>query len=174
MTEQPLTEIEKKIIASLQGTIPITQRPYLEISKGLGIDEETFLENLKSLCERGIIRRFGATIRHQKSGFSANAMGAWQVEEDRIEEVGNTMASFREVTHCYRRDPAADWPYNLYTMIHGADEEECHEIARRMSEKSGVKNYNLLFSKRELKKTSMKYFKRDGGCYPNVAEAAGS
>jgi DNA-binding Lrp family transcriptional regulator len=97
-------------------------------------------------------------------------MGAWQVEEDRIEEVGKKMASFREVTHCYRRNPADDWPYNLYTMIHGADEEECHAIARKMSEKAGVKNYTLLFSKKELKKTSMKYFKKDGRAYPNIAE----
>jgi DNA-binding Lrp family transcriptional regulator len=157
-----LTEIEKKIIASLQGNIPITQRPYLEISEKLGIDEEIFLSTLKSLCDRGIIRRFGATIRHQKSGFSANAMGAWQVDENRIDEVGRKMASFREVTHCYRRNPAEGWPYNLYTMIHGADEEACREIARKMSEKAQVKTYTLLFSQKELKKTSMKYFDKEG------------
>jgi DNA-binding Lrp family transcriptional regulator len=157
-----LTELEKKIIASLQGNIPITQRPYLEISEKLGIDEEEFLKTLKSLCDREIIRRFGATLRHQKSGFSANAMGAWQVEENRIDEVGRKMASFREVTHCYRRNPAEGWPYNLYTMIHGADEEACRKIARRMSEKAQVETYTLLFSRKELKKTSMKYFDHEG------------
>jgi len=157
-----LTELEKKIIASLQGNIPITQRPYLEISEKLGIDEEEFLKTLKSLCDREIIRRFGATLRHQKSGFSANAMGAWQVEENRIDEVGRKMASFREVTHCYRRNPADGWPYNLYTMIHGADEEACRKIARKMSEKAQVENYTLLFSRKELKKTSMKYFDHEG------------
>lgn len=157
-----LTELEKKIIASLQGTIPITRRPYLEISEKLGIGEELYLTTLKSLCDRGIIRRFGATIRHQKSGFSANAMGAWQVDEDRIDEVGKKMASFREVTHCYRRNPAVGWPYNLYTMIHGADEEECKNIARKMAEKAQVETYTLLFSRKELKKTSMKYFNKHG------------
>jgi siroheme decarboxylase len=157
-----LTELEKKIIASLQGTISITQRPYLEISEKLGIDENEFLKTLKSLCDRGIIRRFGATLRHQKSGFSANAMGAWQVEENRIDEVGKKMASFREVTHCYRRNPADGWPYNLYTMIHGADEEACRKIAQKMAEKAQVENYTLLFSRKELKKTSMQYFNKHG------------
>jgi siroheme decarboxylase len=171
LASTPLTEIEKKIISSLQGDIPVSQRPYLEISRKLGIGEDIFLENLKSLCDRGIIRRFGATIRHQKSGFSANAMGAWQVEEDRIDEVGKKMASFREVTHCYRRNPSGDWPYNLYTMIHGADEEACRKIARRMSEKANVETYTLLFSKKELKKTSMKYFDDYGEGYPNEIEA---
>lgn len=153
-----LTELEKKVIASIQGDIPIVPRPYQALAQEIGISEETLIETLQDLTERGIIRRFGATLRHQKSGFQANAMTAWQVAEDRIEAVGRIMASFREVSHCYRRDPAEDWPYNLYTMIHGKDEADCREIARRMSAKSGVETYKLLFSVRELKKISMTYF----------------
>jgi siroheme decarboxylase len=153
-----ITDIEKKLIASIQGDIPITQRPYLEISKEIGIEEETLLNILQQLVNTGVIRRFGATLRHQKSGFKANAMVAWLVDEDRIEEVGEVMARFKEVSHCYQRSPAADWPYNLYTMIHALSEDSCKEIARKMSEKTLVKEYSLLFSRRELKKTSMKYF----------------
>ena len=82
-------------------------------------------------------------------------MVAWQVEEGRIETVGKIMASFRQVSHCYRRNPTGDWPYNLYTMIHARDEASCRETARKMAEKSGVADYALLFSCRELKKTSM-------------------
>ncbi len=153
-----LTELEKKIVASIQEDIPIISRPYHEISKKLKISEETLLKTLKDLCDRGVIRRFGATIRHQKSGFTANAMVAWIVNEDRIDEVGEKMASFRQVSHCYRRNPNGQWPYNLYTMVHANDEDNCRETARQMSRKARVKNYKLLFSRRELKKTSMKYF----------------
>ena len=153
-----ITEIEKKIIASIQGDIPVTRRPYLAISKDIGIDEETLLNMLRQLVETGVIRRFGATLRHQKSGFKANAMVAWRVGEDRVKDVGELMAGFKEVSHCYQRSPAKDWPYNLYTMIHALSEESCRNIARKMSEKAGVKEYSLLFSRRELKKTSMTYF----------------
>ena len=153
-----LTELEKKIIASIQGDIPVISRPYLEISKKLKISEETLLKTLKDLCDRGVIRRFGATIRHQKSGFAANAMVAWIVDEKRIEEVGEKMSSFKEVSHCYRRNPTNEWPYNLYTMVHANNEDACREIARTMSSETRVENYKLLFSQRELKKTSMKYF----------------
>ena len=156
-----LTELEKKIIASIQEDIPITDRPYLDIAKKLEISEETLLESLQSLCSRGFIRRFGATLRHQKTGFTANAMAAWRVGEDRIEEVGNKMASFRQVSHCYRRNPTDGWPYNLYTMIHANDKEACRQTAREMSQAAAVENYRLLFSRRELKKTSMVYFPSD-------------
>ena len=153
-----LTKLEKKIIASIQGNIPVISRPYLEISKKLKISEETLLKTLKDLCDRGVIRRFGATLRHQKSGFAANAMVAWIVDEKRVEKVGEKMASFKEVSHCYRRNPTAQWPYNLYTMIHAKDEDTCRKTAGKMSSETCVENYKLLFSRRELKKTSMKYF----------------
>ena len=156
-----LTEIEKKIIASIQEDMPVTERPYLEISKKLEISEETLLENLQSLCNRGFIRRFGATLRHQKTGFTANAMAAWQVDEERIDEVGNKMASFKHVSHCYRRNPTESWPYNLYTMIHAADKAACRQTARKMAQAAAVEKYALLFSRKELKKTSMVYFPSD-------------
>ena len=156
-----LTDLEKKIIASIQVDMAITERPYLEISEKLGITEETLLESLQRLCDRGFIRRFGATLRHQKTGFTANAMAAWQVDEERVEEVGNRLASFKQVSHCYRRNPTGDWPFNLYTMIHANDEESCRQTARNMSQEAGVENYSLLFSRKELKKTSMVYFPSD-------------
>ena len=156
-----LTELEKKIIASIQNDIALTERPYLEISERLGISEQMLLQMLKGLCDKGVIRRFGATIRHQKSGFEANAMVAWKVEEDRVDEVGELMASFKEVSHCYQRNPTDEWPYNLYTMIHGNDEASCRDTACKLSEKASVNSYSLLFSRRELKKTSMEYFPTD-------------
>jgi DNA-binding Lrp family transcriptional regulator len=80
------------------------------------------------------------------------------VEESRIDAVGTIMAQFREVSHCYRRDPTPEWPYNLYTMIHGLDEQHCRSTAEKMAAKAGVQDYCLLFSRREFKKTSMTYF----------------
>ena len=153
-----LTEIEKKVISQIQENIPVTRQPYLEMSKKLGISEEKLLEILQGLCDRGIIRRFGATLRHQKSGFSANAMAAWKVDEDRAVEVGKKMAAFKEVSHCYRRNPTAQWPYNLYTMVHAKDVDSCKDIVRRISEKTEVTEYTILFSEKEMKKTSMEYF----------------
>ena len=153
-----LSDIEKKLISQIQEDIPLTSQPYREMAQRLKITEEEVLQILQDLCDRGVIRRFGATLRHQKSGYAANAMVAWQVDEDRIEEVGKAMASFKQVSHCYRRNPTNGWPYNLYTMIHANDEESCRQTARNMAREAAVENYSLLFSRKELKKTSMEYF----------------
>jgi DNA-binding Lrp family transcriptional regulator len=156
-----LSESEKKVIAFIQRDIPVVERPFLALAEQTDMTETEFLSVLNDLCQRGVIRRLGATLRHQKSGFEANAMTAWRVAENRIEEVGQKMASYREISHCYRRNPAPGWPYNLYTMIHARDEASCIEIARKISVETDVGDYELLFSRKEMKKTSMEYFRDD-------------
>ncbi|MBW1998218.1 MAG: AsnC family transcriptional regulator [Deltaproteobacteria bacterium] len=153
-----IDELDKKIISVIQGDLPIEPRPFSSIAKKLGMEEGDLIRRIRSLRERGVIRRFGATLRHQEAGFQSNAMVAWKVPEERIEEVGRILADFREVTHCYQRLPQEDWRYNLYTMIHGDRREDCYEIASRMSKKARVDDYVLLFSEEEFKKTSMAYF----------------
>ncbi len=156
-----LENAEQKVIAAIQGDMPISTHPYRELAERVGMTEATFIEVLEGLRDRDIIRRFGATLRHQKSGYAANAMGAWKVPEDRIEAVGERMAACRQISHCYRRNPNAEWPYNLYPMIHAESPEACRGIARDMARATGVEEYTLLFSLRELKKTSMTYYTLD-------------
>ena len=153
-----IEDTDKKIIRLIQGDLPMDLRPFKILAERLGISEDEFIERVKSLKRREIIRRFGATLRHQEAGFSANAMVAWIVPEEKIEEVGGVMAAFREVTHCYQRQSYKDWKYNLYTMVHGDSEEQCYRIAEKMSAETGMTDYILLFSEKEFKKTSMQYF----------------
>jgi DNA-binding Lrp family transcriptional regulator len=156
-----LNEREKKVIGAIQGDIPVCERPYRELANRIGLSEEELLAILADLRRRKLIRRFGATLRHQKSGYAANAMGAWQVAESRVEEVGRTMSACRQISHCDHRNPAKNWPYNLYTMIHAESEDACWDIARGLAAQARVPNFTLLFSRRELKKTSMTYFPVD-------------
>ncbi len=150
--------LDKKVIGLIQGDLPLDPRPFAVMAEKIGISEAEFVERVRSLKERGVIRRFGATLRHQEAGFSSNAMIAWVVPEREVDKAGETMAQFREVTHCYQRRPQKDWKYNLYTMIHGDNENECFKIAQRISHETGIEEYILLFSEKEFKKTSMKYF----------------
>ncbi|AKL96804.1 transcriptional regulator AsnC family [Clostridium aceticum] len=153
-----LTELDKKIIRLLQEEIPLAPEPYKVIAEILEIEEAELLKKIQEYREKGILRRVGAVLRHRKAGFTANAMVVWEVEPHRTKEVGDRMATFSEVTHCYERPTYHNWPYNLFTMIHGTNQEVCYEIAEELSQAVDVKNYKLLFSSEELKKTSMKYF----------------
>lgn len=153
-----LTDLEKAVIGYVQSSLEIAPRPYQKLAEELNVSEEEIVSCLQDLLDRGIIRRFGITIRHQISGVEANAMGAWKVDAADVERVGKIMASFGEVTHCYERRVQGDWEYNVFTMIHGVTRDDIFNTARAISQKTGVKEYELLFSARELKKTSMRYY----------------
>jgi DNA-binding Lrp family transcriptional regulator len=82
----------------------------------------------------------------------------WDIEEGRIEEIGEQLASASEVTHCYARPWNPQWPYSLYTMVHARTREECERVAARLAGEVGVEDYKLVFSTREFKKISPRYF----------------
>jgi DNA-binding Lrp family transcriptional regulator len=151
-------ELDKKLISHIQKDLPLDPRPFALIADEIGLSEDELIKRIKSMIKEGVIRRFGATLYHQEAGFSSNAMVAWVVPEGQITETGKAMAKFREVTHCYERRPQKDWRYNIYTMIHGDSRDECYEIARRISDITGIREFNLLFSEKEFKKSSMEYF----------------
>ncbi|KJS84374.1 MAG: transcriptional regulator [Peptococcaceae bacterium BICA1-8] len=152
------SDLDKAIIKEIQGDLPLVAQPYREIALRLGISEQTLLEKIKEFQEQGYIRRFGAALRHREMGLKANPMIIWQVPEARIEEVGNKLASFARVTHCYHRPMLPKLPYNVFSMIHAETKEECSKLAKEMAEIINIDNYDLLYSEKELKKTSMKYF----------------
>jgi siroheme decarboxylase len=158
-----LSADEKALARLLQDDLPETLTPFADLAAHLrehdvDVTEEWVIERTAAWRDSGVIRRFGAAIKHHKTGFAANAMGVWTAPEDRIEEVGVIMASFKEVSHCYQRPKAPTWPANMYTMIHGRSREECEDVARRIREATGLPEPRLLYSVKEFKKTSMRYF----------------
>lgn len=157
-TAQPLSNDDIKTVRALQDDLPLETRPFKQLAERFDTTEDLLLDRTRSLIERGIMRRFAATLRHREAGFHANAMGVWIVPDERIEVVGALMAQFPSVSHCYQRPTYPDWPYSIFTMIHGRTMEECESVAHKISEATGVTDYRLLFSVKEYKKIRVKYF----------------
>ncbi len=149
-----MDSLDLEILKAIQDGIKLTERPYLALGEGLGISEEEVIRRLMNLQEEGIVRRFAATIGHRALGIVANAMIVWRVSAEQLEAAGEIFAAADEVTHCYERATSPDWPYNLYTMVHSRSKGDCLRIADHLSQVSGVKDYRILFSEKEYKKTS--------------------
>ena len=157
---QELTELEKQLVLALQQGIPLVSRPYLAIAQKIGLTETQLMAKINELIDRGVIRRFGAALRHQDLGYTANAMVVWDIPDEQTAEIGKLLAALAEITHCYKRPRQPDWPYNIFTVIHGQSREECLQTVAAIAKTINVPDdsYRLLFSTRELKKISMKYF----------------
>jgi siroheme decarboxylase len=149
---------DKRLLGQIQGDLTLGLTPFAQVGRKAGWKEEDLLRRVQGFVRRGLIRRFGAILRHQKAGYQGNAMAVWKVREDQTLRVSRQVVSFPAVSHCYLRAPVPEWPYSLYTMIHGRDEGDCRRIAGEIAKKTGIGDYRLLFSKREHKKSSMTYF----------------
>ena len=153
------TSKELEILRQVQGDLPDCAEPFQAVAREAGVEEADVLAFLRTMKEEGNIRRFGATLRHQKAGYQANAMTVWCVENpEERDRAGAVMAQHPAVSHCYARPPADHWPYNLYAMVHGRDRSECFAVAEELKKRTGLAECKVLFSHKELKKTSMEYF----------------
>ncbi len=152
------TEKDKEFIRELQKDLEIVDRPFLNTAQKLGITEEELFQKLKHYEDIGVMRRFAAILRHRDAGFIANGMIVWKVPDDRITEVGETLGSFPQVSHCYQRPVYNDWPYNFFSMIHCKSKDEAKNMAKEIQKVIQVDEYNILFSAREFKKTRVEYF----------------
>ncbi|HEC04000.1 MAG TPA: Lrp/AsnC family transcriptional regulator [Phycisphaerales bacterium] len=156
-----ITEVEKRVLAALQAGFPRSRTPYKDAAEQAGISTEQLLAVLRDWKEQGILRRIGAIVHHEKVGLSGGAMVAWQVDQDVVERVGTTLAGFKEVSHAYERKTEENWPYNVYTMVHGTDARQVERTVKRMSEACGVRDYRILTTERELKKVPPTYIVND-------------
>ena len=148
---------DQALVERLQEGIPLASRPYREIGEACGLDEAEVLERIGRLCREGVIRRLGARVGHLQAGVQGNVMVVWQVPEGRVEEVGRFFAGQAAVSHCYERAPQADFPYNLYTMVHAAAPEAARRLVEEFSQAVALADFQMLPTVRELKKTSPRY-----------------
>lgn len=153
-----LGPIDIAAIRELQEDIPLIPQPYGPMAARIGIPEAELLTVAERLKEQGYLRRMAGVLHHREAGFRANVMGVWAVPPERADEAGQIMASFNGVSHCYLRPTYPDWPYSIFTMIHGRTVEECEEIVGAIAKAAGITEYALLYSTKEYKKVRLRYF----------------
>ncbi len=164
-----LSAIDRHLVRVLQGDISGEHRPFSAIAHmaadtcGEHLSEEEVIRRINRWVDAGIVRRIGAIVRHEKLGYTANAMSVWNVPEKISIVVGAVLAAQPEVSHCYERPSAPTWPSNMYGMIHGRSKQECEAVVERVQVQLAKADIVLpeplmLYSTREIKKSSAKYF----------------
>jgi DNA-binding Lrp family transcriptional regulator len=156
--EIELTPLHHAIIRRAQYDIDIVSEPFKKIVDELNISYEEFFGILQELQDSGVMRRFASILNHRKAGFNANAMVVWDVDKDKGEEIGAKAAEFSAVSHCYLRPKYENWPFNLFTMVHGKTKEETNKVVEEIANEIEYKSYMPLYSSREFKKVRIEYF----------------
>ena len=151
--------LRRRLISALQDGLPVCERPYGEIARQLQMSEEALLALLEELLAEGLIRRVGLIPNHYALGYSHNLMSVWDIDDERIEELGRVVGELPFVSHCYQRPRCRpDWPYNLFAMVHGKSAAESRRKLVNIEQLLGKAclGYSQLKSKRILKKSGLR------------------
>ena len=151
-----LNKYQKWVIVKLQDELDLVSEPF-EFMCREGLEREDVLRIIDELINMGVIRRIAAVVNHRKLGFTANVMFAGQVPQDRIPWVGEKLARFRIVSHCYERRTFEGWPYNLFAMMHARSMGQIQHVINRFTEAEKIDSFELLPTAKELKKQPVKH-----------------
>lgn len=153
-------DLEKALISVIEQGLPLVARPYADVAMQIGCSEQEVIDGLNILKNRGDIKRFGVVVRHRKLGFRSNGMVVWDIADDRVKSIGNCIGQFPFVTLCYRRPrKLPEWGYNLFTMVHGRNQQEVIDQTQFLVEQCGLQgiSHEILFSSRCFKQRGARY-----------------
>ncbi len=156
-------EIDPKDLAlmrSIENGLPLVKRPYAEVGARLGLSEAEVIRRIAGLQQQQLIKRFGIVVRHRELGYKANAMVVWDIPDEQVSGYGHCLGKFSHITLCYQRPRhLPQWPYNLFTMIHGRNKEEVLANVEAIANACGLSDTprEVLFSGRRFKQRGARY-----------------
>lgn len=129
---------DRNIINRLQRGFPISERPYLEVAKELGIEEEALIQRIDKMLETGLLSRFGPMYNVERMG-GIYSLVAMKVPDDDFDRVTVIVNSFPQVAHNYQRDHE----FNMWFVLAVESEAEKEHLLARIEALSGYTVYDM-------------------------------
>lgn len=95
--------IDRRLIDRLHGDLPLTERPFADVGRELGLSEDETLERLSRMLAGGTLTRFGPLFQIERAG-GQFVLAALEVPTADFERIAALVNSLPEVAHNYRRD----------------------------------------------------------------------
>lgn len=156
---------ERRLRGLLERGLPLASRPWQVLAEQAGMSEERVMACVRRWQADGMIKRLGLVVKHRRLGIQANAMVVWNVPDARVAEVGRRLAHETAVTLCYRRPRRLpEWPYNLFSMIHGTRRERVEAELAALIERQGLGDleHRMLFSTQAYRQCGGRYVREEG------------
>lgn len=133
---------QRKILTLLSNGLPICEEPFKALAEMSGLTEDIILEFVQELLDSNVISRFGMVVDHESVGYVENAIVVWDIPDEEVDQVGALLGLQEKISLCYRRQrQLPDWPYNLFTMIHGKTKHDVLTELNNIVALNGIEKY---------------------------------
>jgi DNA-binding Lrp family transcriptional regulator len=100
---RPLDDLDKRLLNLMQGSFPISPRPYAAVASAAGVSEEEVLARVRQLLEDRIIRQVTPIFDTRALGYSSMLVAA-KVDAENPWRAANVINEHPGVSHNYLRN----------------------------------------------------------------------
>src|SRR5215216_7114635 len=136
---EQLDKKDRELLNEIQWSFPLTQKPFVEISKRHKLSEEEVIHRIARLKDTGLIRQINAIFDTRRLGYKS-ALIAFSVETNKLDEVATEINRHPGVSHNYERNHE----YNMWFTLAVPPNESMRAVLDRMAALDGVLKYRLL------------------------------
>lgn len=122
-----------RLIDTLHGGFPLSDRPYAEVAARLGWSEAHVLQRLQHLLSQGLLTRFGPLFQIERAG-GQFVLAALAVPEARFDAVAAQVNARPEVAHNYRRSHTL----NMWFVVGAASPALAQATLQRIETDTGL------------------------------------
>jgi len=151
---------QKKILMELTSGLPICEEPYKELAEKINVTQDVLFEFIQDLIDSNVIHRFGMVLDQEAIGYKENAIVVWDIPDEEVDQIGALLGLQEKISLCYRRPrQLPDWPYNLFTLVHGKTKHDVISELNKIIESNGIGNYasDVLFSAETFKASGKRF-----------------
>ncbi|MDR3270901.1 MAG: Lrp/AsnC family transcriptional regulator, partial [Peptococcaceae bacterium] len=128
-----MEQTDQLLLDQLQGTFPLTLRPYRALAESVGVSEEDALRRIRGMRQAGLIRRIGGIMNSRSLGYFSTLCAA-KVPPEKIDRLAERLNQLPGVTHNYLRAHA----YNMWFTLIAPSQSRAEEILTDLRAQSGV------------------------------------
>lgn len=129
-----MDELDRRLINSLQGGFPLSERPFAEAAARLGCEEAMLIGRIRRLLGQGTLTRFGPLFDAAALG-GAFTLCAMRVPQAEFERVAGIVNAFAEVAHNYQREHAL----NMWFVLAAERPEGIPAAIQRIEAATGLR-----------------------------------
>lgn len=133
-----MDDTDRAIINALQGGFPISETPFAEAGRALGLSEDELIARIGALRQSGVLSRFGPLYNADRFG-GHNTLVAMAVPEDRFDQVAAAVNAFPEVAHNYQRDHH----FNMWFVIAADSRARVAEVLTEVQAVTGLPVHDM-------------------------------
>jgi len=124
---------DKRVLMALQGSIPISDRPFKEMADSVGLDEDDLIERVNRLKDTGLLKRIDFRLNFDKLGIASTLVGC-RIPEDELDRAKETISACRNITHNYLRKHRL----NMWFTLSAVSEEALNSLLAKLRNDLGV------------------------------------